>query len=381
MDTVKSLMTDLADNTRKFLGKTETLSLQEMAEGVDEAANESDYQTELIAEFDELISGAVGSDQYTAGRDVGIADTLSKRTELVVTENGEYDPPEGLIGFSKVNVKVPGVSFDAIVTGEGAIDIGENDFAPYTRITDYFLQYAKGIRSMVLPDRLDRGGRTAFANMPHLEEVSIPGWQDGSYGTKYTFSACAKLHTVHLRGESKFGGYSFQGCPKLTTVDWHQITQMGEYCFANCTSLKRVLINCYVGSRAFYECSGLETIEFGTAASIGLGDISFCKCKALKSVTFPDNVTGLGSQCFAFCSALEYVSLGAGISNIYYTNCFQDCPIKTMVVRRATPPTLGGPFQSLTTLEKIVVPIGSGDAYKAATNWSTYADIIVEEDI
>lgn len=381
MATVKELLTNVANNTRKFLGTEEQLSLEEMSQGIAEASDESDFQTELIEEFSTILDRSVAPDNYVNGKEDGFADALEKRTDLEVTENGEYVPEGECTGFSKVTVKVSGIPFDAVVTGVGAIDIDEDAFAPYSRVTDNFLQYAKGIRSMVLPDRLNIGGRNAFSSMSHLEEVSIPGWRDGSYGTKYTFSSCKELRTVRLRGESKFGGYSFYNCPKLTDVDWHQISQMGEYCFSKCSGLEYALINCYVSKHAFYECSNLATLEFGTAASIGLSDISFAKCTSLKSVTFPDNVTGLGSQCFAFCSALEYVSLGTGIERIYYTNCFQDCPVKTMVVRRVTPPTLSGTFSSLTTLEKIVVPIGSGDAYKTATNWSTYADIIVEEEM
>lgn len=43
-----------------------------------------------------------------------------------------------------------------------------------------------------------------------------------------------------------------------------------------------------------------------------------------------------------------------------------------------TPPTIQSDTFYANYLNKIIVPKGTGDAYKSATNWSAYADYIEE---
>ena len=75
----------------------------------------------------------------------------------------------------------------------------------------------------------------------------------------------------------------------------------------------------------------------------------------IKQITIPDTVTEIGDSAFFFCRKLESITCLA-----------------------ATPPALG--FEALYTDTagfQIKVPAASVAAYKAATNWSSYADYIV----
>lgn len=75
----------------------------------------------------------------------------------------------------------------------------------------------------------------------------------------------------------------------------------------------------------------------------------------IKQVTIPDTVTEIGDWAFNFCDQLASITCLA-----------------------ATPPALGsGAFSSETAGFTIKVPAASVAAYKAATNWSSYADYIV----
>ena len=49
----------------------------------------------------------------------------------------------------------------------------------------------------------------------------------------------------------------------------------------------------------------------------------------------------------------------------------------TLYISAVTPPTLGTAAFGTSRFMRIVVPDGSVTAYKTATNWSAYADIIV----
>ena len=71
-------------------------------------------------------------------------------------------------------------------------------------------------------------------------------------------------------------------------------------------------------------------------------------------IEIPSTVTEIGESCFAFTD------------------------ITTVICKPTTPPALGtGAFPSYTAGFTIKVPAASVAAYKAATNWSTYADHIV----
>jgi hypothetical protein len=83
----------------------------------------------------------------------------------------------------------------------------------------------------------------------------------------------------------------------------------------------------------------------------------------LTSITIPNSVTSIGDFAFSGCTGLTSVTVLA-----------------------TTPPTLGNNVFNvswpnshlpLPNLTEIRVPASSVDAYKAAANWSDYADIIV----
>jgi hypothetical protein len=62
-------------------------------------------------------------------------------------------------------------------------------------------------------------------------------------------------------------------------------------------------------------------------------------------------------------------------------NAFQNCySLAEIHIQATTPPTLGtGVFSGLPSDYIIYVPIGTGDIYKSATGWSSYADHVLEE--
>ena len=55
-----------------------------------------------------------------------------------------------------------------------------------------------------------------------------------------------------------------------------------------------------------------------------LGASCFAYCYALQSVTIPSSVTSLGTQCFAYCYTLQSVTIPSSITSLG-TQCFQYC--------------------------------------------------------
>ena len=130
-----------------------------------------------------------------------------------------------------------------------------------------------------------------------------------------------------------------------TKIDGHYFTY---------TSITKVVLPSTVtsiGTGAFQYCRNLYSIDLGNVQTIGANAFSYGN--KLISITIPDTVTSIGNNCFASCTYL---------ANVYMMS--------------STPPTLGtSVFGDSVT---IYVPAGSGETYKTASRWSSYANQIVE---
>jgi len=111
-----------------------------------------------------------------------------------------------------------------------------------------------------------------------------------------------------------------------------------------------------VGDFAFYNCSSLDTINFPNATSIG--QYAFRSCSNLYTVDFPV-ITSIGNYAFNSCSNLTTLILRntETVALLNNANSLGSTPIAS-----------GTGY--------IYVPRALVDSYKAATNWSTYANKI-----
>ena len=114
-----------------------------------------------------------------------------------------------------------------------------------------------------------------------------------------------------------------------------------------------------------------------------IGSYAFEDCFSLTNITIPDSVTSIGSYAFSNCTRLTSITIPDSVESIG-ERAFQDCKeLTNLYLYPAVPPSLGsGVFASNnygSYVPTIHVPIGSGDAYKSATNWSHYASKIVED--
>lgn len=243
------------------------------------------------------------------------------------------------------------------------------------------------------------------------------------------FYECDSLISVTLpEGFTDIGAYAFQGCDELISVNFPStLLTIGRRAFHTCKKFK--LSSDFpdgltsIGEHAFYDTpldgeivipetvTTLETAAFFktkiTKATIpqNLTEITnrlFCDCTSLVEVNIPPNLVKIdqyafhgcpfksidlsvntlqtiGEWAFDNCYELTNMIIGAGVTSIgnYALRIGSTTNKATIRFLGTTPPTI----QSSTignNVEKIIVPIGCGDVYKSATNFSAKADIIEE---
>ena len=115
-----------------------------------------------------------------------------------------------------------------------------------------------------------------------------------------------------------------------------------------------------IGNNAFATCVKLTTASFPNATNIG--NNAFNSCASLTIASFP-SVTSIGNYAFASCKALmSAYFLASSIATLVNGNAFTSTPMSNSAYT--------GSFGS------IYVPASLVDTYKAAANWSAYADRI-----
>lgn len=192
---------------------------------------------------------------------------------------------------------------------------------------------------------------------------AVDGIQAGA-STDYFKQRLACSMTEYTDNEStKAGPYSFAEQAQLTTVSMPEVTDIGQYCFLDCVKLTSIYFPKLARLRyhAFRNCSSLTEFVSGESFNSRIDSSTFEGCKSLTKADFKhiDSQQGFGGYSLA-CANLV-----------------------TLIIRNAdaVPPASYSIFGDNTTkMNKgegyIYVPASMVDAYKAATNWSKYADQI-----
>ena len=219
---------------------------------------------------------------------------------------------------------------------------------------------------------------------------------------------CNMLQRVVIgNGVTIIGSYAFYNCHSLASVTIPDgVTIIRDYAFYNCYSLASVTIPdsvTSIGGYIFYNCYSLASVTIPDGVTI-IRDYAFYNCYSLASVTIPDSVTSIEYSVFRYCYSLASVTIPDSVTSLLGTvfrDCyslvsvtipdsvtsiggyiFYDCfGVKEYHLLPTTPPSLANAnaFNGIPSDCIIYVPVGSLEAYRTATNWSTYADQIREE--
>lgn len=189
--------------------------------------------------------------------------------------------------------------------------------------------------------------------------------------------------TVTYEGEqykvTSIGDIAFQNCYDLTSVNIpNGVTSIGTMAFQNCSALTSVTIPntlTTIGSAAFMNCSGLTSVTIpNSVTKISLG--AFNGCKKLTSITIPNGLTSIEEFVFS-STGLTSVTIPNSVTSIgdaaFQWSKLTDVYCMAEKVPNTFPNAFDGSLNESSTLH---VPDQSLDAYKAASPWNQFGNIV-----
>ena len=256
--------------------------------------------------------------------------------------------------------------------------IGKN----VTSIGTHAFQNCYSLASIIIPDGVTSIGTYAFQNCYSLASITIP---DGvtSIGNS-VFQSCRSLTSITIpTGVTSIGDSAFNSCSSLTSITIPTgVTSIGDSAFGNCSSLVNITIPdgvTSIGTYAFNSCYSIASITIPTGVT-SIGNSAFYSCSSLASITIPTGVTSISNYAFNGCSSLASITIPTGVTSIG-NNAFNSCyGMRYYDFSACTDiPTLSNSnaFKNIPSDCQMLIPSALYDEWKAATNWSTYADHIV----
>ena len=264
-------------------------------------------------------------------------------------------------------------------------------------IADSAFRNCASLTSIAIPNSVLSIGSYAFGDCINLTNIAIP--DSVTRIGNYAFYRCYRFTNIIIPDSvTSIGAYAFQYCTGLTSITLPFVgeslngtsnTHFGYIFGANFYdyngrhvpgSLKEVVITTpckTIGDDAFYDCTSLTNITIPDSVTT-IGDKAFYNCTSLTNITIPDSVTSISHSAFRDCTSLTNITIPDSVTSIGYVAFYGCTSLTNIYLNPITPPSLGD-TSAIPNITTIHVPVGSGDAYKSATNWSSYADRIVED--
>ena len=219
-----------------------------------------------------------------------------------------------------------GILVTDLIIPDGVANIGANSFCK------------SNIKTVSIPDSVQRINENAFGNCTGLTEVTIPN-SVTFLGTK-VFNECTSLESVTIgSGVTSIGEKAFYGCTSLTEIDIpDSVSTIYSNAFSSCSSLKKLTIGKGVSKDRFgidrvYGLTSLKEIsvsgdnadyksEGGVLFSKNGSELILCPSNKVLTgpysdhYTIPDGVTKIGAYAFAQLGYLSSIYVPSSVTSI-----------------------------------------------------------------
>ena len=330
-------------------------------------------------------------------------------------------------------------SLTSVTIPDSVTTIGSNVFAYCTSLTSVTIsnsltsigssmfKHCDKLTSVTIPDSVTTISSSAFLDCTSLTSVTIPN-NVTSIGN-YVFDNCTSLKyneydnayylgnknnpyvllikaknksitSVNIHDNTKIiYASAFSGCISLKSITIpDSVNSICDYAFEFCTKLKSVNIPdsvTTIGNRAFSDCDSLNAvyitdlvawynISFGSylANPLNCANNLYLNGQLVTEVVIPEGITSINSSVFYNCTSLMKVTIPNSVT-IINTYAFSGCTnLMSVTLLSTTPPSLSSnSFNNISEDVKFYCVSSVLDTYKTSTNWNTYADNFVTDDL
>lgn len=243
---------------------------------------------------------------------------------------GDQTTVDGLVNHTLTSLEEDGIG----IIGDRALynntALTSVNFPNATSIGEYAMAGCSALQTALVP-KLATSGIHAFDNCTSLESISMPQLATVS---NYMFAGCSALSSVSIPNVTRINKYAFQNCKDLTSIDLNGVTNIGDYAFSG---------------------SGIGTLEITDATSLGT-----YLCQGQRTGIVDQHTTvNLASNRFNGANSLCHLILRSTTMCTLTTNALTGTAIAAGI-------------------GWIYVPTDLVATYKAASNWSNYANQIVD---
>ena len=263
--------------------------------------------------------------------------------------------------------------------------IHNNEEYSVTSIEYTTFQNCGNITSITIPNSVTSIEYATFSGCSSLIKITIPfvgNKLDETSNTHfgYIFGAYSKfsnsefvpetLQKVIILGGNSIGSRAFYECSNLISIELSEsITTIGEYAFYECSSLTNVIIPESVesiGQYAFYNCSSLTNVIIPESVE-SIGQYAFYNCSSLTNVIIPESVESIGDSAFQNCTSLTNVIIPESVESIG-DSAFSNCTSLANVIIPESVESIGQyAFWYCSSLTNITIPF-VGNTLNGTTN-------------
>lgn len=228
-------------------------------------------------------------------------------------ENDEYryDVYKDRIVLTKYLGESAVVEIPAEIDGLKVTEIGKDAFL-----------FCDELKSVTLPDGIEKIGESAFGKCKSLTKIEIP--ESVTAIGKFAFYDCTELAEISMPENAEIGDYAFsctawienQSQPLIINsklILWD--TAEGDVVIPD--GVTRIC------GGAFFNCSKMTSVAIPESVK-GIGGSAFQDCSLLKRLTIPDSVESIGIYAFAYCEALEEIIIPDSVTEIEH-EAFMEC--------------------------------------------------------
>ncbi len=210
--------------------------------------------------------------------------------------------------------------------GETIVEIGDSAFSKNTTV-----------KYVVIPDTVTKIGGQAFYCCSALETVILPN--NTVFFGNMAFYCCTSLVNIDMSNTkaNNLSNQLFYGCKALKSAKLTGVTKIPNFAFANCSNLTSVIFDepvTEVGERAFENCSSLTEFRYDKSENnFDTVEVfmpnAFWNCTGLKTIVFGSCLRAINSDAFDGCRGLDLVDMSKTSSTGY--GDFSNCSIREFI--------------------------------------------------